>query len=286
MLISAKIITTFFTVILLASAARRFGPRWAGVLAGFPLGSAITLYFIGYEQGAEYAADGAVYTLAGLCGCLVLVSTYWWASRRWPARRLIILPAGLGFTAFMLAGWPLQWLPNDRWINLAIIMMAIPLAHRLLGQIPESETRIQKHNIWQKPIVALAFRATAASISVLGITALAHWLDPSQAGVLAAFPVSFFPALIVLHLSYGAHVSATAVKHYPSGLGAMVVYVMCASYSYDYLSLNMGTLVALGGACLYLLAYYLLTRNRSSTPDGRLTDKAPATDKSPLTDKA
>lgn len=260
MLITAKIITTFLTVIMLSSVARRLGPQWAGVLAGFPLGSAITLYFIGYEQGAEFAATGSKHTLAGLISCIFMAAMYWHTSQRWPQPRLIFLPILAAIGTFIGTSLLLQWLPSERWLNLCLVIIAIIISRNGLKHIPASWAEPEEKNLFQRPLIALVFRASMASASVLGITALAHFLNPEQAGLLAAFPVSFFPTLIVLQLSYGHGVVATAVKHYPEGLGAMVIYVLTASYTYTAYGLNMGTLLALGSAIIYLSIYSALSR--------------------------
>ena len=109
-----------------------------------------------------------------------------------------------------------------------------------------------------------------ATISVLGITALAHWLSPSQAGLLAAFPVSFFPTLIVLQLSYGAPVVAATVKQYPAGLVSMVIYVASVTQIYPILGLQLGTAAALLIATLYLLGYALVKFRLKRAPSSAM----------------
>ncbi|MDF1764447.1 MAG: hypothetical protein P1U57_13640 [Oleibacter sp.] len=264
MLLTAKILTTFFTVILLTSVARRFGPSVAGILAGFPLGSAITLYFIGVEQGTEFAALASLHTLSGLLGCLVLAATYWWSSKQFSTNkspwRSVCISIVISLSAFGLFAALLQWLPSHRGLNLFLIIAGIVITQRLFKHIVNSPIIEQPHNFWQRPWVALIFRAVAATISVISITALAHYLNPSQAGVAAAFPVSFLPTLVVLHLSYGPGVVASTVRQYPAGLGAMVVYVLAVSYCYQPLGIQLGTLVSLSASVGYLLVYWLIKR--------------------------
>ena len=260
MLLTAKILITFLTVVMLATVARRLGAAAAGVLAGFPLGSAITLYFIGAEQGTDFAVEGAVHTIAGLLGCLALASTYSFVAIRWPRPTMIFIPALASVVVFLVVVGGLQYLPRILWLSLLMTLTGILLTRKLLRHIPDAPVTHNPASIWQKPMPAIMFRATAATASVLGITALAHWLSPAQAGLLAAFPVSFFPTLIVLQLSYGAPVVATTVRQYPEGLGAMVIYVVAVIFSYPAFGLNTGTAVALICAILYLITYALLRR--------------------------
>ena len=258
LLIATKILVTFLTVVMLAVVARRYGPAWAGVLAGFPLGSAITLYFMGFELGSDFAAEGATHTLIGLTGSLALAISYLYASRRWHRPRHVWIPALVALSAFLATVAPLQYWNANWWQNTLIILALIAVASRLLRSVPDANVALNSDNLWQRPAPAILFRAVMATISVLGITALAHWLSPSQAGLLAAFPVSFFPTLIVLQLSYGAPVVAATVKQYPEGLVSMVIYVVSVTQIYPLLGLQLGTAAALLIATLYLFGYALV----------------------------
>ena len=259
-LLLSKILVTFLTVAMLAIVARRYGPAWAGVLAGFPLGSAITLYFIGYEQGAEFAADGARHALIGLAGSLMLAITYLYASRRWHQPKAILMPVLLAPLAFLITVAPLQYWQGEWWLNTVLILGFIWLARQRLRRVEDVNVVINRDNIWQRPVPAIFFRAGMATLSVVGITALAHWLSPSQAGLLAAFPVSFFPVLIILQLSYGAPVVAATVKQYPGGLVAMVIYIVLVGLTYPIAGLHWGTALSLAGATLYLIGYAITAR--------------------------
>ena len=114
MLILAKILITFLTVLLLAKVAERMSPRHAGLLAGFPLGTAIALYFFGWQQGADFAAESAVYTLSGLSSAICLAFGYWLVIRRLPALRWLPLAMLSGFGCFFAASYLLQYLPAKR----------------------------------------------------------------------------------------------------------------------------------------------------------------------------
>ena len=268
-LITIKVLTTFLTVVLLATSARKLGPSWAGVLAGFPLGGAITLYFIGYEIGPEFAAKGATQALIGLLGCLMLAIMYLIVSQRWPSSKSIYRPITFSVIAFFVTAFFLQNWDGPWWLNLGVIFASILLAHHGLGRIEDHEVALNPENIWHRPIPSVLFRAATASASVLGITTLAHWLEPTQAGLLAAFPVSFFPVLIVLHLSYGAPVVATTIRQYPAGLGAMVVYILAVSFSYPIWGLNQGTAMALAASMLYLTIYVFFVKTIKQRLSGK-----------------
>ena len=69
----------------------------------------------------------------------------------------------------------------------------------------------------------------------------------------------------ILHLSQGSRVLSTAIKHYPDGIGSLVVYALSVSYLYPLFGLQWGTLASWGASVLYLGI------------DGALTSKLAAT---------
>lgn len=269
MLILAKILTTFLTVVLLAKVAERLGPKYAGLLSGFPLGTGIALYFFGWQQGETFAANSAIYTLAGLSSAIVLAWGYWQILKRFPERRWMPLAMAAAFIAFFAISALLQYLPAWRWLNLVVIAIAILLFQHIFKAIPEVKTASPLHSatdpsmietLINSPWGGLLLRATLATLTILMITGLADWLGPERAGLMAAFPISFFPLILLLHLTKGAAVVATTIKHYPMGIGSLAVYSLSVSYLYPLLGLNWGTLAALLAACGYLGVYWLISK--------------------------
>lgn len=261
MLVVAKILVTFLTVILLAKVAEKLGPRYAGLLAGFPLGTGIALYFFGWQQGPQFAADSAVYTLSGLSSALWLAWGYWQVIRRRPglAWMPVAMLAGLG--CFMLSSLVLHQLPAERLIGGVVIVSAILVFRSLfkgIADAPMSEPR-------QLPggkTTTLLFRAGMATATILMITALADILGPDQVGLLAAFPVSFFPLMLIMHITWGAPVLSVSIRHYPDGLASLAVYALSVSYLYPLLGLHLGTAASLLAATAWLAGYELWRRRR------------------------
>ncbi len=260
MLILSKILVTFLTVVLLARVAERMSPRHAGLLAGFPLGTGIALYFFGWQQGAQFAADSAVYALSGLSASAALA----WGYAQVIVRRgeLAFMPLAIlaGLATFLVCNLLLQQLPGYRWISLLVVIVAILVIRTLLKPIKDTHIKAAPTlSGWRRWIGSksgsLLFRATMASVTILMITGLSSLLGPEQAGLLAAFPVSFFPLMLILHLTYGSEVLATTIKHYPDGLGSLVVYTLAVSYLYPLLGIHWGTAVCLLLAVGYLVIY-------------------------------
>jgi hypothetical protein len=259
MLVLAKILITFLSVVLLVRVAEKMSPRHAGLLAGFPLGTGIALYFFGWQQGADFAATSAVFTLSGLTSAVCLAWGYWRVIHWRSGLGWVPVAIAAGLLCFFTSSWLLQQLPPHRGVGLLVVVLAILLFRTLFGVIHDTApTRHDPHihAAWfHQPLVKLVFRAAMATLTILLITGLADVLGPQRAGLLAAFPVSFFPLLLILHLGQGANVVARTIRSYPDGLGALVVYALCVSYSYPLLGLHWGTVVSLLAATLYLVVY-------------------------------
>ena len=71
-----KLIVSVTLVLTLSAVAEHVSPKAAGLLAGYPAGAAITLFFIGLDISPEFAADSAVYTMMGLVATEVFVYCY------------------------------------------------------------------------------------------------------------------------------------------------------------------------------------------------------------------
>ncbi|WP_163560648.1 hypothetical protein [Halomonas sp. NO4] len=246
----AKLLVSIGIVLGLSVIAERVSTRVAGLLAGYPLGTAIALFFIGLEISPAFAAESAVFSLAGFTATLALGGGYLLGGRREG------LPGVLGGTASGLAAWLLASLLLTR-IDFSRLggtlttLAAIVAFTWLYRHLPDTRAAVRGGFRWP----ALALRAGIATAIVFLITALAHLLPVSWSGMLAAFPISMYPLLVILHLTHGAAPAATVIKHYPAGLGALLCYTLCVSLTYAPLGLAAGTLTGFGVATLWLFGW-------------------------------
>lgn len=68
----AKLGLSVSMVLGLSAIAVRASPRIAGLLSGYPLGTALALFFIGLEISPTFATQSAVHTLAGFTATMAL----------------------------------------------------------------------------------------------------------------------------------------------------------------------------------------------------------------------
>lgn len=259
MMILLKIVVTSTMVLGLSYLNERAGPRVAGIFAGFPIGIAISLFFIGIEQGAPFAAATATSGLAGLGAALVFCFAYWQASMR--ATRWSIPAASLAsFAAFFAAGGLLSMLPQDRWL-LAAVTISLAAAFALVfRRIPDGPS-LRKVEVSAR---TLLIRAASASVIVLVITQLAGIVGPTWAGLLAGFPLTLFPVLVIAQLTFGSTAPHGIIKAFPYGVGGLIVCALVASFVLEPLGVYKGMAAAMAVAGLYLglVATFMLRPKR------------------------
>jgi hypothetical protein len=253
----AKIVVTTGMVLALSLVAERVSPRAAGLLSGYPLGAAIALFFIGLEISPEFAADSAVYTLAGLAASQVFVYGYFKASLR-IAGRGVMGSTAAGLAGYFAAAWLLRLVPFSRGPAVLAAIGSMALFVHLFSGIPNVTVA---RSVRLTPVVLLLRAALAAGI-IVAITAGAHAVGPAWAGLFSAFPTALLPLMLIVHMTYDkAHVH-TVIKNFPHGIGSLVAYGISVSYLYPAWGVGWGTLTAFGIATVYLLIYGAVTARR------------------------
>lgn len=200
----------------------RLGPRRGGLLMGLPSTTAITLYFLGREQGPEFAAAAAGSALLGLTGAVAAALVYATAAveRRRPAVALTLAIAAYFVPAMALRHARLDGLGEPILVSVAAISAAV-LATRAL-RVDASQTQVPRA---PSRIRSMVLRTVIPAAFLLGITGMARALGPKQAGLLGTFPATFLVVTAVTHLEVGPGLaSRTATAFLPGNL-AMVAFL-------------------------------------------------------------
>lgn len=253
-LLISKIVVSVVSVVGLSLIAEHFSSRVAGILAGYPLGTAISLFYIGLEQGKEFAGEGALFTLATFSVSIVMFYVYQRAAERILSNTIIISSA-IAIGTFMILASLLSILPINLFSALAITIFSIFFFGRRLRHLANVtvKKRIKiTHNV-------LFVRALSAAALVIIITGLADMIGPHWSGILSAFPITAFPFMLIMHYSYGVEQVNTIAKNYPYGLGALVVYVVTVMFSYPVIGIVLGTILSFATATVYLVSFIFLT---------------------------
>lgn len=247
-MILLKITATILIVTGLSIIAERVSPRAAGILSGYPAGSAIALFFIGLEQGASFAGRGAPYNIAGITATLVLLLIYYLVSAR-VQQFTIAAASAAGIAGFFATIGLLNALHLPPWVGVALTTAAIPGFHFLFRAIPD----VQIANRVQLAPQVLLFRAAISALIIVAVTGAAQLVGSSQAGLFSAFPATAYPLLLIVHLTYGTHQAHTVVKNMPQGLGSLVVYSLTVTFAYPQIGVYWGTLLSFAAATAYLV---------------------------------
>ncbi len=256
MLILIKALTAVFMVVLLSVLAEVVSTRVAGILSGYPLGAAISLFFMGYEIGPQFAAQSALHTSVGLIATQAFVYFYYRASLLEIASSRIgqIFCASFGgLVGYFLAASVLQRLAVNPAMAFLLPALFILLFMHLFRNV--RNTRIQRRARLDGR--TLLFRSVFAAGAIVLITSTARWVGPSWAGTFAAFPITLLPFVAIIHYTYDPEHAHAILKNVPKGLGSLVVYSLAVSTLYPSYGIAMGTLLAYVLATLYLLAVQL-----------------------------
>jgi len=103
-------------------------------------------------------------------------------------------------------------------------------------------------------------------LMVLALSLVAERVSPRVAGMLSAFPITMLPFLLIMHATYGAETAVAILKHYPSGLGSLMLYALVVSLAYPVAGLAWGTLAGFAVATVYLYALMRVGRRATSAP--------------------
>ncbi len=254
-LLLVKLAVTMLAVVALSLVAERLSTRLAGVLAGFPHGIAIVLYFIGVEQGAEFAARAAGFATSGLAANVVLAYSYARLSARFGTGAQAVFGAAIGaVAAFLALAALLNLIAPGPLLAIALTLATIATIRWLLRgfQVGEMATRPRAG------FGELLARAALAGAIVVLITGLAALIGPGWSGLLAGFPVVTFPLLLILHLRHGPGPVGAVVRHYPFGILSLLVFTISVHWAFGALGVGLGTLFGLAASLAYLAAASLL----------------------------
>lgn len=249
-----KLFVTVGTVLGLSVIAEHAGPKAAGILAGYPLGAAIALFFIGVENSPKFAADSAVYTLIGLVATQAFVYFYFKATVL--VRRLPVLAASLAsVSGYFLVIWLLHFLKPTKELAVVVPIASVFFFLYLFREIPN--VSIAKKIDLSIKVVTL--RSLLAACIILLITGAAKFVGPAWAGLFSAFPTTLFPLLLIVHLTYSKEHVHTIIKNFPLGLGSLISYSLAVSILYPLCGVYLGTVLSFAAATGYLLLYRFCT---------------------------
>jgi hypothetical protein len=249
-----KIAVSIGFVVALSLIVEMAGPRIAGIISGYPLGAAISLYFISLENGTAFAANSAIYTAAGLSATIAFVWGYLWGIYLATNKNRITAIAVSVFIGLVFYGstvWVLSCLPIH-WVSaplIAILVLALSALHfkKIPDSVIQKKVRLNTGTIF--------IRAGFAAAVILAITTVAGVIGPIWAGLFSAFPISMLPFLVIVHSTYAPEHVQSIIKNVPRGMVSLLVYTMVIAVSYPAVGTAWGTVSGYIAATACLLLF-------------------------------
>ena len=214
-LIAVKVLLAPSFVVGASMAARRFGARVGGLVAGLPVVAGPILLAYALAHGRGFAANAAAGTLLGLVSLIAFVVVY------------ATSPTASGWGASMLAGWLVFIGLTAVFSGLHIpVQLALPLALSaltagllFLPPAPLPSDSPPAHPSWDLPL-----RAGCALALVLCLTAVAGSLGPQLSGLLAPFPIVATVLAAFTHVQRGTGEMVRLLRGMVSGFAAFALF--------------------------------------------------------------
>lgn len=255
MLTIVKIVLSLAIVIVLAEISKRTNPKLAGIIAGLPLGTGLSIYFVTLEQGTEFAVAGVPWGIASLAGALIFCLVYLVVSRIsivGSHTAKIFLCSVAGITVFIGMGYVLSQfaltLLSASLIFILLFTGNLWITTRIIG--PQS-------NIKAKPstVIQYILRGLVVGGILLLITTLAPLVGSKWANILSSFPSTLFPLLLILHYEEKDRLFPYVILGFSLSVTTLYVFYLLFVWLVPVLGLNIGYLLIylLCGLYLFLL---------------------------------
>jgi len=247
-----KLIVAVAVVIGLSLVAEHSSPRIAGILSGYPTGSAVSLFFFGLEINPEFAANSAVYNMIGLVAMQAFIYFYYKVSLKFN----MVISSLLAIAGYFVVIWLLHFIELNKFVAILIPIASIFLFLYLFRPIKN----IKIENKVKLNHKVLIIRALFAASIILLITGIARLVGPTWSGLFSAFPTTLFPLMLIVHFTYDKKHVHTIIKNVPVGIFSLILYSLAVSIVYPLYGIYLGTLISFGVATVYLIAYKLFRK--------------------------
>jgi hypothetical protein len=239
-------------VVSVSLAARRWGPKIAGLLTGLPIVTGPALFFFAVEQGDAFAAEAARAVLVSLVGVELSGVAYAWAALRAPWWASLLASWTVFFASVLVvqrAGWS---------ANVALVAACVGLLVSQFSLPRGGATATGPRPAWDLP-----FRVFAAMLLVVSVTSLAHRLGPTLSGALTPFPVAVSTLLAFSHAQGGSAAAISFLRGFMPGMWAFTAFCYVLSIGIVPLGSPLGFAVAL--ACTLAIQGTVLWGMQSAT---------------------
>lgn len=245
-----KLIVAITFVIGLSLLAENLSPKVAGILSGYPTGSAISLFFFGLEVNPEFAAESAVFNMIGLAATLTFVYVYFIASVYFKKYNMLFSSLS-AIAAYFIMVPLLHFIEINKYIAILIPVLFSFLYIYLFKNIKNINIQTKVKLSYR----ILFLRAFLAALIILLITSVPKFVGSTWSGLFSAFPTTLFPLILIIHFTYSKEHVHSVIKNVPIGMFSLIIYSLIISIVYPLFGIYWGTLISFVAATIYLIAY-------------------------------
>lgn len=254
-LVLIKLIISISMVLILSFLAEYMSPKIAGIISGFPTGSAVSLFFFAYEISPEFAAESAVYNLAGLSSMGIFIFVYYLVSKNTKQNSILLSSIG-SIIAYFISIFILKMIPLSTLTALLIALASTFFFIFIFRNI--ENTKITKRK--SLSFKSIFLRSILAGIIIFTVTLAPQKFNSQYSGLFSAFPTTLFPLVLIINLNYTKNDVHTLLKNAPTGLLSLIVFSVSVSYFFPTLGLIKGMIISYGLAIIWLFVLFNLKR--------------------------
>jgi hypothetical protein len=234
--------------------AERLGSKAGGILIALPSTTLVSMLFIGWLEGAEYAAQTASLEPFGLMAAGVLIFCSVALLEKYGNKAFLMAIAAWLATAIAIkaAGWGNMAAGAVLYSALALFLYYV--LDRKMG-VASVKVKAGKYTA-----SALLSKACIAGGAVAATVIVAALAGPFWGGVFATLPAATLSAMYMLNREHGAAFAMATGKAVLPGSLSMVVFVVGVSLTYPAYGIVQGTVISYAAAAAFAVLMYFLMK--------------------------
>ncbi|CAH1216985.1 hypothetical protein PAECIP111893_04221 [Paenibacillus plantiphilus] len=251
-----KMIISILVVVALSELSKKVNPTLGGILAGLPLGTGLSVYFISYEKGTAFLISGIPWAIASLSASIIFCFVYLSVARKMSAGPKVVAmlaASAAGSVMFVAVGYMLYNMPLHI-ISAVIVFIVVFVVNIKLIRTLMTEPAVKSES--KNSLAKLLIRAVFAGAIILLITGLGVILGSKWSGILSSFPSTLFPLIVILHVEDGNKVFPSVIHGFSYSVSTLVVFYLVFMILAPIAGLNLGFLVTYAVCGVYLVLFF------------------------------
>ncbi len=252
LLLKLTLVPLFLAIISLAG--KRFGPSFAGWLAGLPVVVGPILFLLSLEQGTTFAAAAAVSTLASVSTVIAFGVAYAWAARLSADKYGWIIATISGLSGWFVMAFFVSSIPFTLGSAALVALLSLFIAPFLYPPQPAITAPSPL------PVTELLARMAAGVVLTLVVTGAAQTLGPAWSGIAALAPLLSPILAIFIHRRSGSAHAIALFRGLVRGVYSLATFCFVLAWLLVALGVAQAFVLAVAAALFVQAATFLMRR--------------------------